>query len=136
VGESAEDLFPADPVVGEVDRIGWPGVVLGRGELSEGAVQTILFGCKTGIEPVLPVSPGRVAGNVWCRRDRCGAGGPSGSSAACGRIELGHELAVGGAGGIEVLAAVFELEAQVGRVLFEMGDFLVERVDVGGGAES
>ena len=39
VGESAEDLFPADPVLGEVDRFGWPGVGLGRGELAEGAVR-------------------------------------------------------------------------------------------------
>ena len=39
VCESTEDLFPADPVLGEVDRFGWPGVGLGRGELSEGAVR-------------------------------------------------------------------------------------------------
>jgi hypothetical protein len=39
VGESPEDLFPADPVVGEVDRFGWPGAGLGRGELSEGTVR-------------------------------------------------------------------------------------------------
>ena len=59
-----------------------------------------------------------------------------GSSAACGRVELGHELAVGGAGGVEVLVAFFELEMQIGDVLFEVGDFLVEGVDVGRGAES
>jgi hypothetical protein len=28
MGESAEDLFPADPVLGEVDRFGWTGVCL------------------------------------------------------------------------------------------------------------
>ncbi len=39
MGESAEDLFPADPVVGEVDRFGWSGADLGRGELAEGAVR-------------------------------------------------------------------------------------------------
>ena len=39
MGESPEDLFPADPVVGEVDRFGWPGAGLGWGELSEGAVR-------------------------------------------------------------------------------------------------
>jgi hypothetical protein len=32
-------LVPADPVVGEVDRFGWPGVGLGRGELAEGTMR-------------------------------------------------------------------------------------------------
>jgi hypothetical protein len=32
-------LLPADPVVGEVDRFGWPGVGLGRGELAEGTMR-------------------------------------------------------------------------------------------------
>ena len=26
VGESAEDLFPVDPVLGEIDRLGWAGL--------------------------------------------------------------------------------------------------------------
>jgi hypothetical protein len=38
VRESAEDLFSADPVLGEVD-LRWPGVSLGRGELAEGTVR-------------------------------------------------------------------------------------------------
>src|SRR5437773_11070768 len=38
VSESVEDLFPPDPVLGEVDRFWWPGAGLGRGELSEGTV--------------------------------------------------------------------------------------------------
>ena len=38
VGESAEDLFPADSVLGEVD-LRWPGVSLSRGELAEGTVR-------------------------------------------------------------------------------------------------
>ena len=38
VGESAEDLFPADPVVGEVD-LRRPGVGLSRCELAEGPVR-------------------------------------------------------------------------------------------------
>ena len=38
VCESAEDLFPADPVLGEVD-LRWPGVSLSRCELAEGAVR-------------------------------------------------------------------------------------------------
>jgi len=39
VGESAEDLLPADPVLCEVDRFGWPGVGLSRCELAEGTVR-------------------------------------------------------------------------------------------------
>ena len=50
-------------------------------------------------------------------------------------VELGHELAVGGAGGGEVLVAFLELQAQVDGLLFEVGDLLVEGVDVGGRAE-
>ena len=34
--ESAEDLFPADRLLGEVDRFGWLGVGLSRCELAEG----------------------------------------------------------------------------------------------------
>ena len=39
VGESAEDLLPADPVLGEVDRFGRPGAGLGWGELAEAAAR-------------------------------------------------------------------------------------------------
>jgi len=39
VGESAEDLLPADSVLGDVDRFGPPGIGLGRGELAEGTVR-------------------------------------------------------------------------------------------------
>jgi hypothetical protein len=39
VGESAEDLLPADPALSKVDRFGWPGAGLSRGELAEGAVR-------------------------------------------------------------------------------------------------
>ena len=66
--------------------------------------------------------------------DRCGAS----VLPACrggGVVELGHELAVGGAGGVQVLVALAELEAQVGGLLLEVGDFLVQGVDVGGCAE-
>ena len=38
VRESAEDLFPADPVLGEVD-LRWRGVSLSRCELAEGTVR-------------------------------------------------------------------------------------------------
>ncbi len=54
--------------------------------------------------------------------------------AAC-RVELGHELAVGGARGGEVLLAVAELETQVGDLLLESVVVLLERVDAGRGAE-
>jgi hypothetical protein len=39
MGESAEDLLPADLVLGEADRLGWTGVCLSRGELVEGAMR-------------------------------------------------------------------------------------------------
>jgi hypothetical protein len=39
VGESAEDLLAADPVLGQVRRLRRPGVGLGRGELAEGTVR-------------------------------------------------------------------------------------------------
>jgi hypothetical protein len=39
VYESAEDWFSADPVLGEVDRLRWPGVSLGRCELAESTVR-------------------------------------------------------------------------------------------------
>ena len=54
---------------------------------------------------------------------------------AGGGVELGHELAVGCPYRGEVVAAFFELEAEVGGLLFEVGDLPGERVDVGGGAE-
>jgi hypothetical protein len=42
VCESAEDLFPVDPVLGEVD-LRWPGGSLSRCELAEGAVRAVLY---------------------------------------------------------------------------------------------
>jgi hypothetical protein len=39
VGEPAEDLLPADPALGEVDRFWWAGVGLSWGELAEGAMR-------------------------------------------------------------------------------------------------
>ena len=39
VGESAEDLFPVDPVLGEVDRLGRAGRCLSWGQLAEGAMR-------------------------------------------------------------------------------------------------
>ncbi len=56
-------------------------------------------------------------------------------SAVCRRVELGHEFAVGGSCGGQVLVAFVELEPQVDDLLLEVGDFLVKGVDVGGGAE-
>ena len=52
----------------------------------------------------------------------------------CG-VEPGREFAVGGAGGSEFAVAFVQLELQVGDVLVQIGDLVVERVDVGGGAE-
>ena len=50
-------------------------------------------------------------------------------------VDTGHQFAVGGAGGGEVLVAFGELQAQVDGLLLEVGDLLVEGVDVGRGAE-
>src|SRR6478672_11396692 len=50
-------------------------------------------------------------------------------------VESGHEFSVGGAGGGEVFVAFVELLLKVEVVLFELAESLVERVDVGGGAE-
>jgi len=50
-------------------------------------------------------------------------------------VEPGHELAVGGPGGVEVLVAFLELQPQVDDVLLEVDDPLVELVDVVGCAE-
>ena len=53
-----------------------------------------------------------------------------------GCVEPGHEFAVGGAGGGEVLLAFFELQPGVNDLLFERHDALLKLVDVGGCAES
>src|SRR5438093_103388 len=66
---------------------------------------------------------------VWCK-DVTGV-----SSRPGGVVELGHELAAGGAGGGEVLVAFLELHAQVDDLLLQVRDLLVEAVDVGCGVE-
>jgi hypothetical protein len=42
VGEPAENLLPADPVFGEVDRFWLTSAGLSWGELAEGAVRAVL----------------------------------------------------------------------------------------------
>ena len=39
MGEPSEDLLPTDPLLGEVDRFGWPGVGLSRRERAKGTVR-------------------------------------------------------------------------------------------------
>ena len=68
-----------------------------------------------------------VSQRVWCLPLCC-------FLAAC-RVELGHELAVGGACSGEALVAFVELETQVGDLLLERVVVLLERVDAGRGAE-
>ena len=51
-------------------------------------------------------------------------------------VDSGHQFAVGGAGGGEVLVAFRQLQAQVDGLLLEVGDLLGEGVDVGWGAEA
>ena len=65
---------------------------------------------------------------MWCKRARGGA--PVGGWC----VDAGHEFAVGGAGGGEVLVPFVELQAQIKYLLFEEGDLLVQGVDVGWGA--
>jgi hypothetical protein len=54
---------------------------------------------------------------------------------ACAGAELGHELAVGWSCRAEFVVAFFDLEAEAGDLLLEVGDLLAEGVDVGGLAE-
>jgi len=49
VGESAEDLFPVDPVLGEVDRLGRAGLCLSWGQLTEGAMRPGRVPCSITI---------------------------------------------------------------------------------------
>ena len=56
--------------------------------------------------------------------------GCAGSPGGVGAVDAGHELAVGGPRGGEVVVAFGELQAQVGGLLLEVGDLLVEGVDV------
>ena len=67
---------------------------------------------------------------VWCKW----AGG--GSPVVVSEVDAGHQFAVGGAGGGEVLVAFAELQAQVDGLLLEVGDLLVQGVDVDGGAQA
>jgi hypothetical protein len=68
--------------------------------------------------------------HLWCKRDT--------RSLSCRPVgvELGHQFAVGGACGVEILVAFVELEAEIDRLLFEVDDPLFELVDVVGGAEA
>jgi hypothetical protein len=50
-------------------------------------------------------------------------------------VEPGHQLAVRGPRGREFVIMFFQSQPQVGGLLFEMGDFLAEGIDVGGRAE-
>ena len=58
------------------------------------------------------------------------------SSIGSGCVDAGHEVAVRGSGCVEVLAAFFQLQAQVDGLLFEVGDLRLELLDVGWSAES
>ena len=58
------------------------------------------------------------------------------SPMSCRGVELGDEFAVRSTRGVEVLVAFVELQAQVDDLLFEVADFLVERVDIRWNAET
>jgi hypothetical protein len=52
-----------------------------------------------------------------------------------GCVESGHQFAVGRAAGGEVLVAFLDVQTQVGHLLFDVCDLLVEGIDVGWRAE-
>ena len=70
---------------------------------------------------------------VWCRSTTGVVHVVTGLAVGC-RVEPGHEFPVGGAGGSEFAVAFFQLEPQVDDLLVQIGDLVVEHVDVGGGA--
>jgi hypothetical protein len=61
---------------------------------------------------------------VWCK------GSSWGSPFGVRCVDAGHEFAVGGAGGGDVLVAFVALQVQINDLLLEVGDLLLERVDV------
>jgi Phage integrase, N-terminal SAM-like domain len=121
-------------------------------------VQAVLDGCQRLRDRLLfalmydtglfsrgqPRAPARFSEFVQLRsrwwdviyRNSCGASALAPVSSQPGWcVESGHEFSVGGAGGGEVFVAFVELLLLVDDLLFEMGDPVVEGVDVGGGAE-
>ncbi len=69
-------------------------------------------------------------------RCSCGSGGPLLSTAIsrCG-VHPGHQLTVGGASGVELLAALFKLASESHDLLLQHDDPLPQLVDIGGSAE-
>ena len=57
-------------------------------------------------------------------------------TAGCGGVELGHELPVGGSGGVEFLIAFFEFQTEFHRLLLKADDPLLQSVDVFGCAQA
>ncbi|MEW2471059.1 hypothetical protein AB0919_39670 [Streptomyces sp. NPDC046994] len=51
-------------------------------------------------------------------------------------VDLGHEFTVRGACGGEILVPFIEFGAEIEDLLFQLGDSVGERLDVGGGAEA
>src|SRR5450759_3345111 len=109
------------------------------------------MGCRRGASPDRPLLQGSagewgsdsgvlplLTSRWWNNsvRDRCGARTTRRELPVSRRgVELGHELAVGGACGREVLIAFGELQAQIDALLLEVADLLVEGVEVDRDAE-
>ena len=67
-GKSAEDLLAADPVLGEIDQSGWPGVSLSRRELAEPHVNRPRSRCAHAGQPAEAAPAGRRRAKSTCHR--------------------------------------------------------------------
>ena len=111
------ELLAGGPAAGVLDpAVAHPGVPGAAGDLSRSAGRAhrlgVLQRCITDNWDVLRVPPGQWLIVIPGPRDRCGGTLRAGVSlSACGGVELGHELAVGGAGCGEVFVAFGDLES-------------------------
>lgn len=102
-------------------------VLVVGGHVADAGVQPLLWGShgRGGLRgPLIGGFRGLTCTTVWC------------TLLVGGCVELDHEGAVCGAGGVEFLGAFVEPKLEVDGVLLELGDALFELVDVDGVAET
>ena len=140
---------------GESGRVLLPGCLQGLGALpggfcgeavvhvsrrmkSDPAVPMLLRGSRRGGWSAFPglCSSEAVVGNLVVATGVVQEGHAVLSSIGSGCVDAGHEVAVRSSGCVEVLAAFFQLQAQVDGLLFEVRDLRLELLDVGWSAES